>query len=252
MLVLSRRPEESIVLPSLGVRLRVIKVQGNAVRIGIEAPDSVPIVRAELAQQAAAPLAPKASEPLRPHAVRNRLNKITLAIHLARQQLQAGEPSQADLTLEKALGAMESLEQQWVGERPPAQPKQPAPRCRTLLVEDDQNERELLAGLLNLGGFQCDAAIDGQAALEYLASHERPDFLILDMRMPRLGGPATLQKIRHDPRLRGMKVFVVSGSTPAECGLEAGPEGVDGWFTKPLNPGRLWEAMNKSLAQGVN
>ncbi len=48
MLVLSRRPNEAIVLPGLNVTIRVTAVKGNAVRIGIEAPPDVNILRAEL------------------------------------------------------------------------------------------------------------------------------------------------------------------------------------------------------------
>ena len=48
VLVLSRRPNEAIVLPGLNVTIRVASVQGNAVRIGIEAPPDVGIFRAEL------------------------------------------------------------------------------------------------------------------------------------------------------------------------------------------------------------
>jgi carbon storage regulator CsrA len=48
MLVLTRRPNESIVFSGLGVTVRVIEVRGNSVRLGIEAPPSVRVFRAEL------------------------------------------------------------------------------------------------------------------------------------------------------------------------------------------------------------
>lgn len=48
MLVLSRKPNEAIVLPGLGVTVRVLSIKGNAVRIGIEAPPDVGVVREEL------------------------------------------------------------------------------------------------------------------------------------------------------------------------------------------------------------
>lgn len=51
MLVLSRRENEQIVLPDLGITLEVVKIKGNRVRIGIAAPDSVRILRGELNEQ---------------------------------------------------------------------------------------------------------------------------------------------------------------------------------------------------------
>jgi carbon storage regulator len=48
MLVLSRRKDESIVLPDLGITIEVIRIKGNKVRLGIKAPDSVRILRSEL------------------------------------------------------------------------------------------------------------------------------------------------------------------------------------------------------------
>jgi carbon storage regulator len=48
MLVLSRKAGDGIVLPGLGITVRVLSTKGNTVRIGIEAPDDVQIVREEL------------------------------------------------------------------------------------------------------------------------------------------------------------------------------------------------------------
>jgi carbon storage regulator CsrA len=48
MLVLSRRPNEKIVLPDLGITVQVLAIRGNAVKIGIEAPHEVRVLRSEL------------------------------------------------------------------------------------------------------------------------------------------------------------------------------------------------------------
>jgi len=49
MLVLSRRLNEEVVFPGLGITVRVIKSKGNQTRLAISAPDSVRILRGELA-----------------------------------------------------------------------------------------------------------------------------------------------------------------------------------------------------------
>ena len=48
MLVLSRKAEETIEFPELGISIEVIRVKGSAVRVGIKAPDSVRVLRGEL------------------------------------------------------------------------------------------------------------------------------------------------------------------------------------------------------------
>lgn len=48
MLVLTRRPEESLVFPDVGITVVVCSVDGNRVRLGIEAPDSIRVFRDEL------------------------------------------------------------------------------------------------------------------------------------------------------------------------------------------------------------
>ncbi len=52
MLVLSRRTSESILFPELGITVKVLKVQGKTVSIGIEAPDRIQILRGELVESA--------------------------------------------------------------------------------------------------------------------------------------------------------------------------------------------------------
>lgn len=48
MLVLSRKEDQEVVFPSLGIRVSITSVDGHRVKLGIEAPKSVPILRAEL------------------------------------------------------------------------------------------------------------------------------------------------------------------------------------------------------------
>jgi len=56
MLVLSRRPQEKVVLPGLGITIRVVAIQNGRVRIGIEAPPAVAIVREELLSKPRTPV----------------------------------------------------------------------------------------------------------------------------------------------------------------------------------------------------
>lgn len=52
MLVLNRRTGEEIIIPELGITLTVLMTANNKVRVGIEAPKAVRILRGELAFEA--------------------------------------------------------------------------------------------------------------------------------------------------------------------------------------------------------
>ena len=54
MLVLSRKKTETIVLPTLGITIDVLAITGNRVRIGIQAPSEVPVLRQEVAERISA------------------------------------------------------------------------------------------------------------------------------------------------------------------------------------------------------
>jgi len=249
MLVLSRRANQSVVFPTLGITVEVLQTKGNSVRLGITAPKQVDVLREELLtpEQAAAPasIAPTVAK----HAewtreIRGRLNTAVMGLYVVEKQLEAGLTDDAQVTLLNALRTLESLEQKLNPEQP-ATPKSPSPKMiHALLVEDDRNEEALLASYLRMSGFEVQTVHDGYEALEFLSSHERPDFVLLDMRLPRLNGPSTIAAIRQNPAYDGVKIFAVSGSSPEEIEDVAGAGAVDGWFQKPLNPAQIAQAMN--------
>lgn len=242
MLVLSRRPGEKILLPDLSVSLEVMSLAGNTARIGVSAPRGVTIVRGELMTARQRAERERAAAEAR-HAQRNRLNKLQLQLLLAQRQRELGLTTEADSTLAAAFETLTDL----VGTPLPL-PKAQC-RVRALVVDDDSNERELLAGLLAMHGCDCATASDGQDALNRLKESAPPDVVLLDMCMPRCDGATMLATVRTNPRWAGLKVFAISGSSPDELGIRTGPGGVDGWFAKPLNPILLWQAMQKELSQ---
>jgi carbon storage regulator CsrA len=242
MLILSRRAQEQIVLPQSGVVIHVLGTHGGEVRIGIEAPPKVKVLRGELV---GTPLA-KPKTPLPPAG--QRLHKVARLARLLEREWNRGRPTGIAATLRKITAIMDSLKEEAAAPRKNAGA---ATRPRSLLVEDDADERELMAGLLNLSGVECDTAEDGLAALDFLATHERPDFILLDMFMPRCDGPETVARIRRDPRWADLKVFAVSGTPPRELGVKTGPGGVDAWFPKPINPQTLWELIQRHLGHSA-
>jgi two-component system, OmpR family, response regulator len=253
MLVLTRRLQEKIVFPTVNATVQVIAVKGGAVRLGIEAPPEVPIQRAEVRERALEwqpdgdPSGARAKLHQLSHLLQNRLNIAATGLGLLQRQLQAGMLQDAELTLGRVEDELELLRQRLeVEAQEKLEPAATRP-CQALLVEDDSNERELLASFLRLAGIRVDTAGDGAAALDYLHGHERPDVVLMDMGLPRCDGATAVREIRRDPRLAGLKIFAVSGHTPDEYSQVSGPGGVDRWFCKPLDPALLVRDLNQSF-----
>jgi carbon storage regulator CsrA len=134
MLVLSRRPDEKILLPTVPAVIKVIATQTGLARIGIEAPPHVPILREELCQgqwarqpkengaQGRSEAAPPASVTLE---LRNRLNNLILGLALLRVQLAGGGEAAVSKTLDGLDVEVEAMRRCLMGgaEPAPAQPK---------------------------------------------------------------------------------------------------------------------------------
>lgn len=244
MLVLARRPSQSIVFPELGITIQVVDSSNSVARIGISAPREIKVLREEIYEKIvdANPLAfaPDGSlQEKEHHELKNRLNAANMAIHVARRHLDSGRSNEAQKALDTAIGEFRDLNYivKARGEKP----------IRVLLVEDDHNERELLAGYLRSSGYEVTTASNGEEAIELLSSEARPDVVLLDMMMPRFDGAQTIDAIRETPHLDGLKVFAVSGTNPAKLGISVGPRGIDGWFDKPLNPDQLVKSLRQEL-----
>lgn len=247
MLVLSRKPQETIVFPNLGIKLEIVRIAGGKVRVGIEAPSEVAVLRGELAEWRGNQFDPAVSRldetgKSPQHCLRNRLHTARLGLKLLEKQLAAGMLDEAEETLSRALGIFRQLDSEL--ERSKAGMGQNLGR-RALVVEDDTNESHLLAGILRMSGYVVETAQDGLEALELL-KRNRPDFVLLDMNMPRCDGPTTLAAIRANPELRGIRIFAVTGRSQGEIGVSVSDIGVDHWFQKPVDLEVLLGAMTES------
>ncbi len=254
MLVLSRGRNDKVVFPTLGITIEILRIDGNKIRLGVDAPTEVPILRHELVAEGRSDYSKNEARELS-HAMRNRLHTAELGLHLLKLKLEADEAEDAGSTIFTILNELKALEKEL--EPRPEAPAAAAPAaaadeagraCRALIVEDNENESELLAGYLRMRGVEVDTASDGLQAMVHLAKHERPDVVLLDMRMPRCDGRKTVSAIRRNPEYRGLKIIAVSGTDERKAEVKIGPEGVNRWFCKPVNPGKLVDAIREELS----
>jgi carbon storage regulator CsrA len=249
MLVLSRRLHEKIVLPSIQATIEVVAIKGGAVRLGIQAPPEVTVLREEIPDRARE-WSPKPARPENEpearqlkHLVRNRLRIAAKGLEQTQARIESGSLQEAAGLVERLAEDLRMLERRL--ERPERSASRKAPKA--LIVEDDRNERELLAGLLRMAGVHVDTAGDGIDALDHLRRRERPDIVLLDMGLPRCDGPATVRQIRGEPAYSGLKIYAVTGAAPEHFDLDLGPSGIDRWFRKPLDS----EALVRDLVDGL-
>lgn len=96
---------------------------------------------------------------------------------------------------------------------------------RILLVEDSKPIRRENEGVLLKAGYEVVCAEDGESALE-MARSQAPDLILLDMILPKMGGPEVLAHLKIDPATKGIPVVVLSSLSEKnrERLLEAGAE----------------------------
>jgi CheY-like chemotaxis protein len=79
-----------------------------------------------------------------------------------------------------------------------------------LLVDDSRFQRLANEGVLARAGYKIVTASDGEEALR--TAHDRiPDLILLDMMLPKLGGPEVLRALKKDPVTASIPVIVLSG-----------------------------------------
>ena len=246
MLVLSRRAHQQIVFPNLGVRLSVLQVKGRLVKIGIDAPDSIKVLREELSSESAngsppeEEISPSEEQRKLDHQRRNELNLLQLQLESIQRKIDRGELVDPQAASDALLNKFSSIDHEMVDDnkRKLAPMNQGRP-VRLLVVEDSDNERKLMAYLLADCGFDVQVARDGLEALEQLhLPRYRPDFILMDMQMPNSDGLQTLMQIRADEELQRLKVFAVTGMA-RDVQNEPVAHGWDGWFQKPLDVSAL-------------
>jgi CheY-like chemotaxis protein len=113
-----------------------------------------------------------------------------------------------------------------------------------LVVDDDEDCRVAIREALEEHGLTVAEAANGQAALNYLVSHQIPSLIILDVVMPALSGLELLTILRRYYRLSRIPVLMLSGyDVPA-----SEDHGISCFFQKPYDVDDLLEAVDRYRA----
>jgi CheY-like chemotaxis protein len=102
---------------------------------------------------------------------------------------------------------------------------------KILLVEDDNNLREIYGARLQAEGYDIVSAPDGENALA-VAVKEKPDLIISDVMMPKVSGFDMLDILRNAPETKDTKVIMMTALSQAEDKARADKLGADMYLVK--------------------
>src|SRR5204862_1181567 len=118
---------------------------------------------------------------------------------------------------------------------------------KTLLLADDSKTIQQAVGMtFAREELQVFFANDGEAALQ-AAKQSKPDVILADVSMPRLGGYELCQRIRSDAALKDIPVLLLGGPTPIDP-AKAMAVGANGHMPKPFDSAKLIEHVRTILA----
>ena len=118
--------------------------------------------------------------------------------------------------------------------------------AKVLLVEDQEDNRDMLSRRLKKRGYEVTIAVDGAEGVE-MAKSEAPDLILMDMSLPVMDGWEATRILKADDGTRSIPVVALTAhamSTDREKAFEAG---CDAYETKPIELPRLLETMEKLL-----
>lgn len=125
---------------------------------------------------------------------------------------------------------------------------------RFLLVDDDEDDRELFQISLNEAEQKIDLVSQecGRAALEMLESGANiPDYIFLDLNMPQMSGREFLQEIKKNIHLSHIPVIIFSTSSDPRDIQETKELGAVAFITKPPRTSELTKILNKFILDQV-
>jgi two-component system response regulator DctR len=120
------------------------------------------------------------------------------------------------------------------------------------IVDDDEPLRDALSWLLRSRALACRAFDSGEAFLAHLRSdapREEPACILLDIRMPGIGGEALFARIRDHELCPGWPVIFLTGHGDVSMAVEALKGGAFDFVEKPFSDNSLVERLQAGLAE---
>ncbi len=117
---------------------------------------------------------------------------------------------------------------------------------RILVVEDQEDNRQILRDLLGSVGYEMTEAWDGEAGVAAAKEH-RPDLILMDIQLPLMDGYEATRRIKADPELKKIPIIVVTSYALSGDDSKAHDAGCDAYVTKPYSPRQLLAKIKEFL-----
>ncbi len=121
---------------------------------------------------------------------------------------------------------------------------------KILIVDDDRFMRTTIRAVLRAAGrFDVAESDDGDVALTEV-ERWKPDVVLCDLTMPRMGGLRFVELLRKHPetRMRETPVIILTGRAEASTVAAAGKLQINGYLIKPVSPKQIASQLRKILA----
>ena len=117
---------------------------------------------------------------------------------------------------------------------------------KVLLIDDDEIVRSLYSEFLKLKHFDIITAQNGEEGLTILETH-KPDLILLDIKMPVMGGIEFLKKMRSDPKCSTIPVVLLTGTVDIDEVSRCFELGAIGYIDKTTSPYELSDKIDLLL-----
>lgn len=119
-----------------------------------------------------------------------------------------------------------------------------------MVVDDDEDIRNLLSYNLKKVGYEVDSASDGSECLSKISEH-KPDLILMDVMMPEMDGLEVCERIKSDPNNSDILICFLTARGEDYSQIAALEAGGDDYVTKPIKPKVLISRINAILRRTV-
>jgi two-component system cell cycle response regulator DivK len=117
-----------------------------------------------------------------------------------------------------------------------------------MVVEDNQDSRELVIKVLKNRGYLIIEAIDGEDALQKLTM-ERPDLILMDISIPKIDGYEVTKRLKDQELLKDIPIIAMTAHAMKGDREKALQAGCDGYIPKPISVRELPDQIQAFLEQ---